>query len=440
MTFQQALDFLYKSVNYEVDRQGLNKVTRQDLEEFRSFMSSLSMPQSTYPSVLIAGSNGKGSTAAFLTQILMESGYRVGLYTSPHLVSVRERIQVNREPITEEDFCAGIERIKQAAEGRKSFGYRTTFEYLTALAFLHFAEQWVDIAIVEVGLGGRLDSTNILSPLLTVLTPISLEHTHILGDTLEAIAREKAGILRRGVPLIIGPQQTQARRTIMACSRDIGAPGHPIKPVTDVTIDTRNYPCRQRFLYDRQVYVSSLVGRHQAENAATAILAAKELAKLEWKISEREIYKGIVNTQWSGRFEMFRHPSYDKVVILDGAHNSAGAFALRETLDTVFGGQPVAFIASFSHTKTPDTLLDVLWQRGDLVVAFKREGPMVLPWEKVLENLGENNYSWISCEDLDEATSVIMQSETEFACICITGSLHFVGEMIQNPQLVRVLK
>jgi dihydrofolate synthase/folylpolyglutamate synthase len=335
------------------------------LDEVRTLLSALGDPQLRFRSVLIAGTNGKGSTAATLASILTVSGARAGLYTSPHLERVNERIRIGNSEISDDDFARLYFRVRDVAQElvhesrlpqQPSF-----FEILTALAFLYFAEEKVDLAVLEVGMGGRLDATNVVDPLLSIITDISLDHTEWLGTTLAAIAREKAGILRQGGTLITLPQLTVADdvlsevakelgvRTINASafmpsqidlshqSNELGAPSIPrfFKEIMRngwETTEAGPYPVN---VLDSSVEVASpLAGAHQKRNIALAIAAAVELAcDFGFHVTPHQIAEGIRKTLWPGRLECLERDG--SVWILDVAHNPAGAWAVRSGLSCV---------------------------------------------------------------------------------------------------------
>jgi len=258
-------------------------------------------PQQGQKSVHIGGTNGKGSTAAFLSSILGKSGYRVGLYTSPHLIDVRERIQIDRRMMSAEEFASALTEIRGSLPDERMLTY---FEMLTLASFMHFSRNKVDVTIYETGMGGRLDATNLVEPLAVIITPIALDHTRYLGTTLKEIAREKCGIIKRGVPTVVAYQPPDVMETIRRVCDDVGS------PLVLATPDTINTPL-------------GLDGEHQRQNAACAMEAADILSGLGFKIKDME--DALVETRWPGRLEKVRERP---TVILDGAHNVAAAETL----------------------------------------------------------------------------------------------------------------
>ncbi len=274
---------------------------RLELGPISEACSTCRNPQFAYPTVHIAGTNGKGSTAAFLTSILIYSGYKVGLFTSPHLVDVRERIRINMEPISEADFALFTEKIHDMLPHEKALTY---FEFLTFMSFLYFKDKKVDIAVIETGLGGRLDATNVVSPLVAIITPIALDHKQHLGDTLTKIAEEKCGIIKRGVPTVVAQQEPEVMSIIRRWCDEMGSPLCIANP-------------------DEITQPLGLKGKHQLQNAACAVEAALLLSNSKFQI--RNIDEALFATKWAGRIEIVNE---SPCVILDGAHNPHGAEAL----------------------------------------------------------------------------------------------------------------
>jgi dihydrofolate synthase/folylpolyglutamate synthase len=337
MSYAAALDSLHARVG-ELHAQPGQPRRKFRLEEMRTLVEALGHPERGFRSVLIAGTNGKGSTAATLASIVKAAGYRCGLYTSPHLVRVNERVQIDGQPIGDEDFARLYFRVDECArqlvrEARLP-APPSYFETLTALAFEVFAEARVDLAVLEVGMGGRLDATNIVEPLVSVITDISLDHMEWLGDTIPQIAREKAGILRRNGVLVTLPQHPQANQAIGEIAAELQVRG----------VNAAEYipaPHQPEQPYTLQVggetieVISPLVGAHQNRNRALAIAAAVELGKTcGFRITPAQIAQGIRSTEWPGRLETVTIPGKG-TVLLDVAHNPAGAWALRAALSAM---------------------------------------------------------------------------------------------------------
>jgi dihydrofolate synthase / folylpolyglutamate synthase len=299
------------------------------LETTCHLLANLGNPQAQVPIVHVAGTNGKGSVCAYLSAVLTAAGYRVGRYTSPHLVNWSERIVLNEQPIAPAD----LEQILLQVVAAIQPGLQPSqFEIITAAAWLYFAQQQVDIAVMEVGLGGRLDSTNVVDrPLVSIITSISFDHTHILGDTLGAIAGEKAGILKPGCPAVIGPVPPEAQAAIDRRLAELGCPAVYPEPATSqgdwAEAEEIKYPL-------------PLPGEVQLQNSAVAIAALQCLRQQGWQISDSAIAQGMAQTQWPGRMQWF--PWHDQKILIDGAHNPAGTIALRQFVDRLLPAGPAA--------------------------------------------------------------------------------------------------
>lgn len=288
------------------------------IDRMQELVQRIGHPERSYPVIHVAGTNGKGSTCAMLEAIFRAAGHRTGLFTSPHLIHQGERVQVDRCILSREDIIAYTRRLKPVAEAielEKPDHHPSFFEFMTAMAFLRFAEAKVAVGIIETGLGGRLDATNVVDPEISIITSISLDHTEILGDTLEAIAAEKAGILKPGKPVVMGLLPAEAERVI---ERVAGQRGCPLHKVADAFgPDEARFP------------MTSLPGDYQRRNAATAALAARVLAE-GFGITEAHIRDGLARVNWAGRWE--RHALVDRGIILDATHNPEGALQLERNL------------------------------------------------------------------------------------------------------------
>ncbi len=327
MTFDEATKFLYSFLDWE--KKGGRPTNPGDLAGFKRFLGCLGNPQDSFRKILIVGTNGKGSVGAMLAGLLSACGESVGLYTSPHLISVRERIQVRGCPISENDFADGLSVLKNAlpGSGLARGGYRTTFELLTALALLHFQKAAVDVAIVEAGLGGRLDSTSVLNPDLSIITPIHMDHTATLGRRLKEIASDKAGAIRGGRLLVSAPQMRVVGEVLANTVAEIN-PAEWIKVGRSLTYRSKSVLDGYRSAVFRKggwvagVERLPLRGKHQVVNAATAIAAA---LLLHPKLDQAIIERGFDATRWPGRLEVVDGAP---TILLEGAHNPHAARAL----------------------------------------------------------------------------------------------------------------
>jgi dihydrofolate synthase/folylpolyglutamate synthase len=351
-TWQQALDDIYGRANFETRPPGTPHTF--ELDRIRRLLARLGDPQRRFPAVHVGGTNGKGSTCAYVASILKASGYRVGLYTSPHMHTVRERVRINGRLIEEEAVVEWLNRHRAALEAEPEL---TTFEVLTALAFYTFAGQGVDIAVVEVGLGGTLDTTNVVESAVSVVTPVALDHTKLLGDTVEVIARDKAGIFREGVPVVLGPQSPAARAVLEDAARGAGCPLIVVDAVgrwtrgTDglaVVLDLPDEPSPREFRLP-----ALLAGPHQEGNAVTAVAAAVALERQGWRIPRRAIETGVAETRWPGRFEVLPDPAVPgaPIMVVDGAHNPHAAAALALALAGSYPDRALHLVLGFGREK-----------------------------------------------------------------------------------------
>ncbi len=330
MTYPEALVYLGATRRFGM---------KLGLDPMRAAAAALGHPENSLRFIHLAGTNGKGSTAAFCESCLRAAGFRVGLYTSPHLVSVRERIQIGRVPISEAAFAEGISAVRDAVSGLSN-PPTTFFELMTALALRHFAQERVDWVVWETGLGGRLDATNIVTPEVCIITNIGLEHQQYLGPTLAEIAAEKAGIVKPGVPVVSAVEPGPAAEVIAKIAREKNAPLAWVR--SEANASWREG--RQRAEIDGREYVLGLIGAHQAENAACAVAALRRLPG-EGIVPAEAIARGLESTAWAGRFEIV---SESPLIVLDGAHNPAGMRKLVETWTSFLASRGLA-AASGAH-------------------------------------------------------------------------------------------
>lgn len=409
------------------------------LTEIGILLSALDDPQRRFPSILIAGTNGKGSTAATLSSILRASGMRIGLYTSPHLQRINERIRVNGNDIPDDAFARHFFRVQQTAEKLVASGQLAQtpsfFETLTALAFLHFADQAVEIAVLEVGMGGRLDATNIVDPLLSVITDISLDHTEWLGSTIAAITREKAGILRRNGILVTLPQHPEANQALGEVAMELGVCGVSATQFmpTIGTLPSAPYPVE--VLGQAIEVVSPLSGAHQHRNIALAIAAASELAERHGlPITAATIAQGIHETRWPGRLEEFRagHLHW----ILDVAHNPAGAWALRSGLrDVLENASAKVLLFSCLRDKPLPEMAQILFPLFDRILFAPISSPRAASTSDLLAAaaaVGTPAESYVSIAEALAAASAMGSG-----VVVVSGSVYLVGEVrAQLPELL----
>jgi dihydrofolate synthase/folylpolyglutamate synthase len=399
------------------------------LDEVRTLLAALGRPQRRFPAVLIAGTNGKGSTASTLASILSEAGLCTGLYTSPHLEKPNERIRVGRTEIADEDFARIFflvsDKAEQMVKERKLPQPPSYFEMLTALGFLYFAERQVEIAVLEVGMGGRLDATNVVEPLLSIITDISLDHMEWLGPTIAAIAREKAGIMRRGGTMITLPQHPDANQVLGEVATELGAravSAAEYVPAADTkgsyTVEALGMPVKVD---------SPLAGAHQQRNVALAIAAAVELATRHgFPITPAAIEAGIRRTLWPGRLERMTVGCTEWV--LDVAHNPAGAWALRAGLRSILEGrEPRVLVFSCLRDKPLGEMAEILFPLFDRVIVAPIHFARAAAVEDLLAAARANGTAAVAAGSVEEA---LENAQEMAACgvVVVSGSVYLVGE------------
>ncbi|MFZ0662010.1 MAG: folylpolyglutamate synthase/dihydrofolate synthase family protein [Acidobacteriaceae bacterium] len=432
MSYSAALDGLFALAGelHSVAGGGRRKF---ELAAMRVLMEALGSPHLRFPSVLIAGTNGKGSTSATLASILRVAGYRVGLYTSPHLTRVNERVRVDGEDISDADFAAYYFRVddcarRLVADGRLKW-HPSFFETMTALAFLDFDERGVDIAVLEVGMGGRLDATNIVEPLVSVITDISLDHTEWLGGTITEIAREKAGILRPNGVLVTLPQHPEANQAIgeAAIALDVrGVNAADYVPARGV--EGGGYELT--VLGERISVDSPLAGAHQQRNVALAITTAVELCNHHcYKLSATQIAEGIHATRWPGRLERFSRPEQPDV-LMDVAHNPGGAWALRSALSHL-SPEPRVMTAVFGCLKDKAfaEMAQILFPLFETVVLTEVPSPRTASLEELREAAEATGVRVVMASSPKDALAEAAARTPLDGAVVVAGSAFLVGEL-----------
>jgi dihydrofolate synthase / folylpolyglutamate synthase len=440
----------------------LGTVRKFELEHMRTLAEELGNPQRRFTSILIAGTNGKGSTAATLASILRAAGHRVGLYTSPHLVRVNERIRIFSDKegrsgsealISDPEFAEVHERVEQAAEKLVAAGKLphppSFFEMLTAMAFEYFASAAVEIAVLEVGMGGRLDATNITESCLSVITDVDLDHQQFLGDTITAIAGEKAGIMRRGVPVVMLPQHPDANDALGRYAMEIGAVAvnatEFMPPVTPSAREEdsgvrgqgsgRNKEASLRNRYPIQVsgeevmVDSPLVGRHQYRNLALAIAAAVEIDRQGYKVRTADIERGIRETEWLGRLQYIPATATRPALLLDVAHNPAGAWALRSALSTHFDGVPITILFGAMRDKAIAEIGDILFPLADRLVLTQADSPRAATPAEIQEAARTATDAVLEADAARAFVRACADTPPQ-GLVVVTGSIYLVGMVL----------
>jgi len=399
MNYPESVQFLYALGN-EI------KTAKLGLDRIRTVLAALGDPQGDFRVVHVAGTNGKGSTCAMIAAGLRAAGIRTGLFTSPHLQEPTERVQIDGVPVTSEAFERAFNVVHQTADTLDLYCHPTYFETVTAMAFWLFRETRVHTAVVEVGLGGRLDSTNVVQPAVTVITPVDFDHEAYLGSTIEAIAREKAGILKPGVPAVICKQRPEAAAVIEARAAEVGAPVTQTSEfeIRDLEIDARG----SRF----SGVICPLAGEHQIDNAVAAVLALRILGVAS---------DGIAEAVWPGRLE---HVAPNPDIILDGAHNPAGARALARYLERFYSHRPIWMIYGAMRDKAIEEVAGVLFPLAQELILTAPDSTRALRPEALLELAGRGHAE----PNIASALAYAQSHATADDVIVVTGSLFVVGE------------
>jgi dihydrofolate synthase / folylpolyglutamate synthase len=421
-----------------------------DLAHMRILLGALDNPERRFPGVLIAGTNGKGSTAATLASILRASGLRTALYTSPHLARINERIQIGGEQgfrrISDDDFALVHDLVDRTAERLVGEGelpwHPSFFEMLTAMAFEYFARRKVDIAVLEVGMGGRLDATNVIEPRVSVITDISLDHQKFLGNTVAEIAGEKAGIIRPAGVVVTLPQQPQANDVIGRSIVDLGAravsavpyvppvsPGSAEYTVAGQLGMVSRYPLQ---VMGEEILVETpLVGRHQLRNIALAIAAAQELGQQGFPVTADSIERGIRETHWPGRFQVLPAAGIGPEYVFDVAHNPAGAWALRSTLSGAYADRPLTFVFGAMRDKAIGEMAEILFPLADRVIATHADNPRSATPGEIREAASRTSTLVEEAENVAAAIQMAKSPVQPGTAVVITGSIYIVGEAMR---------
>lgn len=417
--YQAAIDYLYSFVNYESNMPPSPQHARFNLDRMRALLAALDDPQQHYPSVVIAGTKGKGSTCALLEAILRAAGYRTALYTSPHLHSFRERIQIDRRLIPQDVFVAYVERLKPIVARLATAP--TFFELATTLALWYFAEQRVDIAVLEIGLGGRYDSVNVVTPRVSAITPVSFDHMAVLGNTIEEIAWNKAGIIKPGVPVAIAPQRPAAEAVIRQEASDLSAPlwradAEGARALMDASGELWRYPV------PINAATVALGGAHQLINARLAVTIALLLRAQGWRLPDAALADGLRTAHWPGRFEMIGR---DPLIVVDGAMNEESALCLRDALHTLYYRRLILVLGT-SRDKDIGGIARALVPEAAAVVLTRSYHPRAAPVELLEQHVRPwlpANAPLITTHDVPPALEAARRLAGPEDCICVTGSL-----------------
>ena len=461
VSYKTAVERIY-ALGHELAQTPSHKF---DLAHMRVMLMALENPERRFPSVLIAGTNGKGSTAATLASILRASGLRTGLYTSPHLVRINERIQVDGEAIADDRFALLHDMVERTAErlieDKELPWHPSFFEMLTAIAFEHFATSKVEAAVLEVGMGGRLDATNVVEPCVSVIADIALDHQKFLGNTIAEIAGEKVGITRPGGVVVTLPQSPEAndvignailqadaiavsavqyvppvspgaaeyaRRHEALAAKD--AEAHRERAKTNYGRMITQYPLH---VMGKEILVETpLVGRHQLRNIALAIAAAEELSKQGFPITAESVERGIRETRWPGRFQVISRSEGSPEFVLDVAHNPAGAWALRSALSSFYEDRRIIFVFGAMRDKAIGEISEILFPLSERVVATSADNPRSATPEEIRQAAARANTEIETAPNVASALQRAQALAGADGIVVVTGSIYVVGEAMSS--------
>lgn len=424
MNYNEALQFIHESHKFGM---------RLGLDNIKKLLELLGNPQNNLKIIHVAGTNGKGSTCSFISSILKESGYKVGLYTSPFLEIFTERIRVNGENIREEEVGKIVSLIKEKIEIMviEGYSYPTEFEIVTAMAFYYYNQEKVDFVALEVGLGGRYDATNVIDkPVVSAITSISLDHTGILGDTLGKIAFEKGGIIKEDCPTIVYPQQEEASEVIKnICaekkSKYIECDFKNIE-IKSSNINSQIYSCNinGKELSDLEI---KLIGDHQIKNSIVALNVIEYLNDIKiTNISEENIRKGLLETKWPGRIEKI---SENPMFIIDGAHNEEGAKSLANSIDKYFENKNKILVIGMLEDKDIESVLDLLIPKFNNVITTTPDNPRAIDANKLKEKIERYNIEVTCKPNIKEAVDYALEISNKDDVIISAGSLYMIGNV-----------
>jgi len=440
MNYQQALDYIYSFIGYERDPRS-RAAAHYDLRRVEELLDRLGNPHQEVRSVHVAGTKGKGSVAAMVASALTASGYTTGLYTSPHLVDLRERFRVDRKLISEGELLALVEEMKPEVEvvnQKATYGQLTTFEVLTALGFSYFRQKEADFQVVEVGLGGRLDATNVIQPEVGIITAISFDHTEVLGHTLVEIATEKAGIIKPNSVVVLSPQPDEVVKVVRETC--LNREARLVRVGTDVTWQSLGFNLTGQQLQVKGrlgTYELSipLLGQHQLDNAAVAVAALEVLAEKGFDIPRDSIASGLKQVSWPGRLQILsRHP----LLVVDGAHNVDSVRRLKQSLEHYFDFDRAILVMGASFDKDIAGMVSELVPLFDKVVVTCSGHPRAMAPERLEAEFSQHEVQAEVVATVADALSMALALARAKDLVCVTGSLFVVGEAIEEAKALHL--
>ncbi len=450
-SYQQALDYLYSFIDYSLQRTYQYSAHTFDLGRMRAVLEHLGNPHKAYVVIHVAGTKGKGSVSAMVESVLRAAGHRTGFYVSPHLIDFCERIRLDGVPIAHERLAELVGSLREAVAKVPEL---TTFEITTAAAFLFFKEAKADVVVAEVGLGGRLDATNVVTPLVSVITSLSYDHTHLLGNTLAEITREKAGIIKPGIPVVSSPQEGEAMKVLLEISRDRNAPLTLIGRDWHFVPDRHTLAGQSFFLWSaadqakvdatlaqggdlRRIalrYEIPLLGYHQVINAATAVAVLRLMRDRGMAVPERAVREGLRSVHWEGRFQLLNR---EPAVVVDSAHNVDSARRLRIALDDYFPTRRVVLLFGASDDKDIAGMLDALLPRVSRLVATRSTHPRAAAPEKIAAIARERGCPAAISDDPAPALARALALVGPADVLLAAGSLFVAGAVLEEWPAIR---
>ncbi|GAA0181876.1 folylpolyglutamate synthase/dihydrofolate synthase family protein [Clostridium sediminicola] len=425
MDYNESIKYISESSRFSINL---------GLERTEKMLELLGNPQHKVKCIHVAGTNGKGSTSAMICQILMEQGYKTGLYTSPYIEVFEERIQINRENITKEKFAQLVTKVSLAVEELKKLDFEppTQFEIITAAAFLYFFENNVDFVVLEVGLGGRLDATNVITPILSIITSISYDHINILGDTIEKIAYEKAGIIKNNVPVILYPQYPEAYKTIRNICKERSSKlvevnvkeSSFLKAIINDNFVGQEIKIKTHFdSYDIKL---SLLGKHQIFNCVTAITAIEELIRLGVVIKKENIISALYKVKWMVRLEVLKKKP---LVVIDGAHNKDGIKMLLESIEEYFDYNKLNLILGILADKEIEEMVELIANKAQKIICVTPNNDRAELAKNLEKMVYKFNTNCCSEDNYLKAYEKAIKNCNEDDLLLVCGSLYMVGDM-----------
>ncbi|NLK95382.1 MAG: bifunctional folylpolyglutamate synthase/dihydrofolate synthase [Clostridiales bacterium] len=425
MTYNEAMDYIHEVGNF-----GSN----YGLERTYRLLEVLGNPQKDLKLIHIAGTNGKGSTTAIITELLIEKGYKVGMYTSPYIEEFEERIQINGNNIPQKVLGELMDDVKKAVDIVISEGmnHPTEFEIITCLMFLYFKKEKIDYGVIEVGLGGRLDSTNVITPIISVITSISFDHTNLLGNTLQEIANEKAGIIKNNVPVVIYPQENEAFKVLSNKAKECNSKLTIVdfeKGEFIELVDKDKIYQRIKVNFNKEEFTVDLplLGEHQIKNLLVALETYKQISEIEgFEITSEEIKEGILKVKWIGRLEILKRNPF---IVIDGAHNIQGITSLNNNINKYFKYKNLYLVLGILADKEVEKMVEVIVKNAKKVYALTPHNDRAESSEELRKIILKYNNNCLAYSDYNEALKSVINEADKEDLILISGSLYMIGDV-----------